>query len=137
MVLLRPASRWLHEPANRHETASERYEQLLDDLAGTSDSMQAQHRLLGWPREIQNEMSLEVQLVTSGVYTGDSSGYEGPRADRLRGGAADWMLLLQVDSDEKGPGWMWGDAGRIYFWIRKRDLMNRRFDDVWTILQCY
>jgi uncharacterized protein YwqG len=51
-------------------------------------------------------------------------------------GAADWRLLLQIDTDEDGPGWMWGDVGRIYFWIKKHDLALRRFADVWLILQC-
>jgi uncharacterized protein YwqG len=46
------------------------------------------------------------------------------------------MLLLQIDSDD-AIGWTWGDAGRLYFWIRKQDLAARRFDRVWTILQCH
>jgi uncharacterized protein YwqG len=32
---------------------------------------------------------------------------------------------------------MWGDAGRLYFWIRKQDLAEQSFDAVWAILQCY
>ncbi len=53
-------------------------------------------------------------------------------------GAKDWILLLQVDTDDDsdGPGWMWGDCGRIYFWIRRQDLAARRFDRAWTVLQC-
>ena len=30
-----------------------------------------------------------------------------------------------------------GDCGKIYFNIRKEDLKNRNFDNVWLILQCY
>ena len=33
-------------------------------------------------------------------------------------------------------GYMFGDCGNIYFWIRKQDLAERRFDKVWCILQC-
>jgi uncharacterized protein YwqG len=32
---------------------------------------------------------------------------------------------------------MWGDGGRLYFWIPRESLAQRRFEDVWMILQCY
>ncbi|MCI6583120.1 MAG: YwqG family protein [Oscillospiraceae bacterium] len=31
---------------------------------------------------------------------------------------------------------MFGDCGHIYFWIRKSDLKNRDFDNIWLVLQC-
>jgi len=30
---------------------------------------------------------------------------------------------------------MFGDSGHIYFWIKKEDLKNKNFDNVWLILQ--
>jgi uncharacterized protein YwqG len=68
---------------------------------------------------------------------GNSSGYNDPRRPELEKGAADWQLLLQIDSDEKNLGVMWGDVGRVYFWIRRQDLGKRDFGNVWLILQCY
>ena len=94
------------------------------------------HRLLGNPQIVQNPMELECQLVSNGIYYGDPSGYQSVRAEALKAGASDWRLLLQIDTDEDGPGWMWGDVGRIYFWIKKQDLAALRFDDVWLIFQC-
>lgn len=47
-----------------------------------------------------------------------------------------WRLLLQVDSNEEDCGMMWGDVGRLYFWIRKQDLENKKFDKSWFSLQC-
>jgi len=49
------------------------------------------------------------------------------------------ILLLQIDSDdhEDGPGWMWCDAGRIYFTIKPEDLAARRFDRAILTLECY
>jgi uncharacterized protein YwqG len=41
-----------------------------------------------------------------------------------------------VDLAEEAAGMMWGDAGRIYFWIRREDLLARDFDRSWLILQC-
>jgi uncharacterized protein YwqG len=94
------------------------------------------HQLLGLPQPVQGEMELECQLVTNGLYTGDPTGYKDPRRKTLELGAADWMLLLQVDSDDNA-GMMWGDLGMLYFWIRRQDLAARSFDKVWTILQCH
>ncbi len=75
-------------------------------------------------------------LVTNGLYCGDQTGYEDPRARELEGGADEWMLLLQLDSDD-GADLMWGDGGMLYFWIRKEDLRQHRFDKVWMTLQCH
>jgi uncharacterized protein YwqG len=32
---------------------------------------------------------------------------------------------------------MWGDCGRIYYWIKEQDLDAEAYDRIWTILQCY
>jgi len=95
------------------------------------------HRLLGWPEVVQSDdMDLECQLASSGVFAGGPAASRSPEAARLLDGATDWMLLLQLSTDDDA-GWMWGDTGSIYFWIRKQDLAERRFENVWTILQCY
>lgn len=74
-----------------------------------------QHRLLGRPDAIQNDMAEELE---------DDTGRDG------------WTLLFQLDTDEDGPGWMWGDAGRLYYWIRKQDLARADFSQVRGRLQC-
>lgn len=48
-----------------------------------------------------------------------------------------WRFLLQVDSDEEGPNWMWGDMGRLYFWVLWEDLEARDFDNVRCICEFY
>jgi uncharacterized protein YwqG len=95
------------------------------------------HRLLGHPEQIQGDMQLECQCAFHGLYMGDPSGYDDPRRPALEKGADDWRLLLQIDSDEENLGAMWGDCGRVYFWIRQEDLRKRDFGNVWLILQCY
>jgi Uncharacterized protein conserved in bacteria len=94
------------------------------------------HKLLGHPRQIQGDMQLECQLVSNGLYCGDSSGYEDPKRVILEKSVKDWRLLLEIDSDDNAA-MMWGDSGRIYFWIQDEDLKKRQFDKVWSILQCY
>ena len=93
------------------------------------------HRLLGHPDPVQGDMQLECQLASNGIYCGNASGYRDPRVPTLRPGAAAWRLLLQIDSDD-AAGMMWGDVGRIYYWMHTEDLAARRFDRAWLVLQC-
>ena len=94
------------------------------------------HQLTGLPTPVQGDyMELECQLVSNGVYCGDSSGYNGPRAKELEGGASDWRLLLQLDTDDDA-GVMWGDCGTLYFWVQAQDAAEGRFENAWLILQC-
>ena len=96
-------------------------------------------QLLGWPDLIQNNMTLECELVSRGYYLG-GSWEKIPMEEReaLRGPSIeDWRLLFQLDTVCSGDfELMFGDCGRIYFYIRKEDLLAKRFDRVWLILQC-
>jgi uncharacterized protein YwqG len=94
-----------------------------------------EHQLLGHPNPVQDEMQLECQLVSNGIYCGTPDGYRDPRRAALELGAGDWQLLAQVDSDDTLQ-MMWGDVGKLYFWIRAEDLVSRQFDRIWMILQC-
>ena len=93
------------------------------------------NKLLGYSDNIQGEMEFECELVTNGLYCGDSSSYNNPKSKALEPNAKNWRLLLQIDSNEEN-GMMWGDSGRLYFWIKKDDLLNRNFDKSWFCLQC-
>jgi uncharacterized protein YwqG len=52
------------------------------------------------------------------------------------GSPSGWDFLLQIDSDQD-VGVMWGDMGRVYFWITPQDLAARRFEAAWGSNQCY
>ncbi len=93
------------------------------------------HRLLGHPDPIQGSMELECQLASNGIYCGNPEGYKDSRVPGLRAGERDWCLLLQIDSDEKAS-MMWGDVGRIYYWIQRNDLAEKNFNNSWFDLQC-
>ncbi len=94
------------------------------------------HQVGGFPAPVQgNDMELEAQLASNGVYVGEPEGYESDEARKLEGGAGEWRLLFQFDSDEE-LGIMWGDCGMLYFWVRKEEAGNYRFDNTWLILQC-
>lgn len=108
----------------------------FEEIKTAQFQLNHQHQLGGFPNPQQRpEMYNECQLVSNGIYCGDPSGYKDPRAPDLLKTADDWILLLQIDSDDD-TGMMWGDGGMLYFWIKKEDLKNRAFDKTWMILQC-
>ena len=96
-------------------------------------------QLLGWPDIIQNNMTLECELVSRGYYLGGSwESVPQEERDALRTPSVqDWRLLFQLDTVASGDfELMFGDCGRIYFYIRREDLLARRFDRAWLVLQC-
>lgn len=118
-----------------NEAAS--YFELVADLQNQNrgKSETPRHHLLGHSENVQGDMQLEAQLVSHGLYCGDSSGYEDPRAREFAEGADDWTLLLQLDTDDRAQI-MWGDCGMLYFWIPRQDMVDRHFKRVWAGLQC-
>jgi len=94
------------------------------------------HRIGGHPDYIQHDPKLEAQLVSNGLYCGNSTGYEKGRELGLDAGAGDWELLFQVDSEE-ATEMIWGDVGRLYFLIRKQDLAARAFEKTWMVWDCH
>jgi uncharacterized protein YwqG len=94
------------------------------------------HQVSGLPSPIQRDtMELECQLVSHGLFCGDSTGYQDPRAASLRSGSAQWRLLFQMDTDDE-LNVMWGDVGMLYFWVEEEQARAGRFDNVWLVLQC-
>ena len=122
------APRW---PADLPEEFVENYSELMEGR-----TQLPRHQLLGHPDQIQGDMRVEAQLVSNDMNSGDGRVVDDPRYESVAARAGDWRLLFQVDTDEAGPGWMWGDAGRIFYWIRSDDLAAARFDAAVLLLQC-
>jgi uncharacterized protein YwqG len=127
----------LRKQANLNEAELDYYCEFASALCeiGAPPKLSGNHRILGHSANIQGDMQLEAQLVTNGLYCGNATGYDDPRAAALCPGARDWVLLLQLDSDDTGE-FMWGDTGMLYYWIRLKDLAEMKFDRVWMTLQC-
>ncbi len=101
----------------------------------------AVHKLLGWPDIIQDAMTREADLVSQGYYLGSAAGARKIPAEVRRKAEEEsvdtWLLLFQLDTvEEDSFELMFGDCGRLYFYIRREDLKAGRFDRVWLILQC-
>lgn len=109
--------------------------QTIDDFR-TGSRPDPLHQVGGYASPIQQpDMELQCQLASNGIYLGGPEGYRSPEAAALASGAADWRLLLQVDSDD-GANMMWGDSGMLYFFVREQDARKGDFSRVWLVLQC-
>lgn len=107
------------------------YENLIEEIY--EDEI---FKLLGHSNNVQGGMELECELVTNGINCGGPSGYQNPKRKELEKNINLWHLLFQMDSSDE-IGTMWGDCGRIFYWIRENDLKEENFENSWAILQCY
>jgi len=118
-------------PSSEHDVYNDFSDEEIDILWEKVDYKGNMNKLLGCSDTIQSEMELKCELVTNGI-----SVYYDPKRKVHEQNAKKWRLLLQIDSNEEN-GMMWGDCGRLYFWIKEDDLLNIDFDKSWLILQCY
>lgn len=98
------------------------------------------HRTLGWADLIQNNTTWRCELLSNGYSFGPDfmkipeqirEGSKLPSVHR-------WKLLFQLGTVKEGDfTLMFGDAGKIYFYIPEEDLKERRFDRVCGEMQCY
>ena len=113
------------------------FEKELEELGYKADTT----KLLGHPELIQGEYWEECEGVAGkNIYYGSAPIKYGSDEVKksIKENAKDWILLMQMSELEIGDyGLYFGDSGKIYFNIRKEDLKNKNFDDVWLILQCY
>ena len=82
-------------------------------------------------------MEEECAAVTRGFNMGGIS-YPKKYKEEIKKASKDWVLLFQMDTVESDNyELMFGDCGHLYFWIKKEDLANKNFENIWLILQCY
>lgn len=83
-------------------------------------------------------MLLECEKVTNEIYCGEIHEIASEELKELKENCVQWQLLFQMDTVTTNDfELMFGDCGRIYYYIKKEDLKNRKFDDCWLMLQCY
>ena len=119
------------------ERKEKEFEKDLEELGYKADTT----KLLGHPELIQGEYWEECEGVAGkNIYYGSAPIKYGSDEVKktIKENAKDWILLMQVSELEIGDyGLYFGDSGKIYFNIRKEDLKNKNFNNVWLILQCY
>lgn len=98
------------------------------------------HRMLGWADLIQNNASWNCEIRSQGYSFG--AGYR-DIPDAIKNGSKQpsvhrWKLLLQLGTVKvDGFTLMFGDAGKLYFYVPQEDLKECRFDRVYGEMQCY
>lgn len=93
----------------------------LSDLGYNQESKKS--KLLGYPDVIQNSMLEELQ----NEYT--------KNRDTIKN-FDEWALLLQLSSLQCDDfELLFGDCGKLFLYIRKKDLLEKNFDNIHVILQ--
>ncbi len=88
-------------------------------------------KLLGWADPVQGSVEEECRWTVD-----KQEGEEGADVEARTGG---WMLLLQFD-EVHVPDYAdvcFGDAGTLYFLIRRQDLAALDFENIWALWQCH
>ncbi|MBW3624873.1 MAG: DUF1963 domain-containing protein [Armatimonadetes bacterium] len=121
---------WVEEA---DQSAGEEEEYLSEVLYEIGDKG-PDHQLLGHPSPVQGAVETECECRRL-----EAAGESGlPIAELIKKAeerAGDWLLLLQIDSDEN-PQWMWGDGGSLYYCILRQDMAAREFNKSWLVMQC-
>jgi len=100
------------------------------------DNLESHTKLLGYPDVVQNSMEEECVEVTRDFDMEAVKASPKKYKEEIKKAAENWILLFQMDTVETDDyELMFGDSGHIYFWIKKEDLKNKNFDNVWLILQ--
>lgn len=94
------------------------------------------HRTLGYPDALQTAPEPICQMVDDGIDATSSLPYSDGTFEKAVEKANDWVLLLQVDSDLRTQ-MDFRQGGRLYYFIRKQDLVRGDFGKVRGIMQCY
>ncbi|MFI5942418.1 YwqG family protein [Streptomyces uncialis] len=106
-----------------HPICSQKF---LDALWEIEDELR--HQIGGHAHSVQNQVEIE---IAEAVLNGEVS-WDDPRLSEEAGG---WVLLAQFDSED-AAAMMWGDAGALYWLVRREDLAQRRFERAMFTWQC-
>ncbi|RYG75476.1 DUF1963 domain-containing protein [bacterium] len=110
------------------DLSSEEYDAFTADFLPNFGRQKDIHRMLGNTENIQDSVLMVNEMRRLGV-----TKYHEHEAAILRG-YADWLLLLQVQSDNHFPE-SWGDWGTLYFTIQREALLTRQFGETLFELQ--
>jgi uncharacterized protein YwqG len=123
------APRQIHPDLDWTDDEIHKYEDFRSSFPSKDDYQQMHHRMLGYPEQIQDDMQLQSVLMANGV-----SSIDDPNAQVLEKRKGDWLLLLQVDSNEQA-GMRWASSGMLYYWIERQALADKNFEPTWLVLQ--
>lgn len=127
-----PSLDWLGVELGELNVSDEEWYELIE-APNAEFGDELQHRVGGYPDEIQSSrMALECEYLARRLKW--DYGAEIPEA--IRRASRSWRLLLQVDHDP-ALGMKWGDAGRLYLFIREHHARAGDFSKTVSIWQTH
>jgi uncharacterized protein YwqG len=128
-----PSLDWLGVDVTEIDISDRELDELADGpTAPFGDELQ--HRIGGYPAEIQDErMPLACEHLARGLPEPLYGAEVQPAIERA---CREWRLLLQIDSDP-ALKMNWGDGGRLYIFIRERHARAGDFSKTVSIWQTY
>lgn len=128
-----PSLDWLGLDASEVAADEDEFES-LEKIADAPPSDEVQHRIGGYPNEIQPErMWLSCEHLARGLPEPRWGEDIPPAVERA---AKEWRLLMQIDSDP-ALKMNFGDGGRLYVFIRERHARRADFSKTVTVWQTY
>ena len=91
------------------------------------------HQLLGHADFIQLSVEQDTVHAVHGCTT-ETGGFDRDTSEEVKDEVSDWRLLLQINTDEE-LDMMWGDAGKLYFTIRRDALSQPDTQNAWFVFQ--
>lgn len=125
-----PSLDWLGEDVRKIDVSDHDLEE-LSDLPGVELGDGPHHRLGGYPIEIQEE---QLPVYAECEARGLEYRANAPVPPDIARAAADWRLLIQIDSDPE-LRMNWGDGGQFYVLIREQDARAGDFSQTVTLSQ--
>lgn len=107
------------------KTGWERCFGLLGELEHRQNN-RPNHRLLGDLYEMQSNNRFAAACAAAGV--AEFADHSDTQKAALDKAALDYRLLFLLDSDPDGPGFTWGDAGSLQWWIKQQDFAAGQLD---------
>ena len=108
-------------------------EALWDRHAGPCHQVGGYASPVQWPAEYE---VADAALRHAGHHVLEHRGDQGDGDPRLRAEVARWTLLAQIDSDHRA-GMNWGDAGVLYWLMRRTDRTGSDLEKASFTWQCY
>lgn len=128
-----PSLDWLGLDASEMDLDEDEFES-LEKIADAPPSDATQHRIGGYPNEIQPErMWLSCEHLARDL---PEPSWDEDVPPAIARAAKKWRLLLQIDSDQ-ALKMSFGDSGRLYVFIRERDARRADFSKTVTLWQTY
>lgn len=119
---------WEHEYVSEQFTGRD-----ISPYIDISSSGQMITKLFGHSINVQGSMEYKCEMVDRGYSWSNTPENE---KSSIQKESSRWRLLFQLDSEDEAH-MMWGDVGRLYFWIKEEDLVSHNFDKTWMIFQCH